>query len=151
MENNEVTTSEKRDNLKSYLIGLAISTFVTIFITGLIILIEWLSGLKFPQDGLLIWINALTIAGVIMISAFFLVLLADAGTFDMLSYAVKLFWYNTFNKEVRKTKLAPTFADYREEKRGKKRTVSVSFLLYPGILVLVIGLLLLIPFYQNMK
>ena len=151
MENNEVTTSEKRDNLKSYLIGLAISTLVTIFITGLVILIEWLSGLKFPQDGLLIWINALTIAGVIMISAFFLVLLADAGTFDMLSYAVKLFWYNTYNKEVRKTKLAPTFADYREEKRGKKRTTSVSFLLYPGILVLVIGLLLLIPFYQNIK
>ena len=86
-----------------------------------------------------------------MICSYFIVLLADAGTFDMLSYAVKLFWYNTFNKEVRKTKLAPTFADYREEKRGKKRTNSVSFLLIPGILVLAIGLLLLIPFYQNIK
>ena len=151
MENNEVTTFDKRDKLKHYLIGLAISTGVTIVLVGAMIGLMVLVGHKFPEDGLLIWINALTVAGGIMICSYFLVLLADAGTFDMLSYAVKLFWYNTFNKEVRKTKLAPTFADYREEKRGKKRTNSVSFLLIPGILVLAIGLLLLIPFYQNMK
>ena len=151
MENNEVVNSEKRDSLKRYLIGLVISIAVTIVLTGLMILIEWLVGYKFPQDGLLIWINALTVSGTIMISAFGLVLLSDAGTFDMLAYAVKLFWYNTFNKEVRKTKLAPTFADYREEKRGKKREGSVSFLLYPGLLALIIGLLLLIPFYQSIK
>lgn len=151
MENNEVTTSERNEKLKHFLIGLAISTGVTIVLVGALIGLMVLVGHKFPQDGLLIWINALTIGGAVMIFAYFLVLLADAGTFDMLSYAVKLFWYNTFNKEVRKTKLAPTFADYREEKRGKKRTNSVSFLLIPGILVLVIGLLLLIPFYQNIK
>ena len=151
MENNEVTTSERNEKLKHFLIGLAISTGVTVVLTGGLIGLLVLMGLKFPQDGLLIWIDALTIAGVIMISAYFLVLIADAGTFDMISYAVKLFWYNTFNKEVRKTKLAPTFADYREEKRGKKRTNTVSFLLIPGIIVLVIGLLLLIPFYQNIK
>lgn len=151
MENNEVTTSERNEKLKHFLIGLAISTGVTVVLTGGLIGLLVLMGLKFPQDGLLIWIDALTVAGVIMISAYFLVLIADAGTFDMISYAVKLFWYNTFNKEVRKTKLAPTFADYREEKRGKKRTNTVSFLLIPGIIVLVIGLLLLIPFYQNMK
>lgn len=151
MENNEVTTSERNEKLKHFLIGLAISTGVTIVLTGGLIGLLVLMGLKFPQDGLLIWIDALTVAGVIMISAYFLVLIADAGTFDMISYAVKLFWYNTFNKEVRKTKLAPTFADYREEKRGKKRTNTVSFLLIPGIIVLVIGLLLLIPFYQNIK
>ena len=151
MENNEITTSEKRERLVRYFIGLAISTAVTCTLIGLMIWIQVISGHKFPQDGLLIWINALTIAGVIMISAFFLVLLGDAGTFDMLSYAVKLFWYNTFNKEVRKTKLAPTFADYREEKRGKKRETSVSFLLYPGILSLAIGLILLIPFYQSIQ
>ena len=151
MENNEVTTSERNEKLKHFLIGLAISTGVTVVLTGGLIGLLVLIGLKFPQDGLLIWIDALTVAGVIMISAYFLVLIADAGTFDMISYAVKLFWYNTFNKEVRKTKLAPTFADYREEKRGKKRTNTVSFLLIPGIIVLVIGLLLLIPFYQNIK
>lgn len=151
MENNEVTTSERNEKLKHFLIGLAISTGVTVVLTGGLIGLLVLMGLKFPQDGLLIWIDALTVAGVIMISAYFLVLIADAGTFDMISYAVKLFWYNTFNKEVRKTKLAPTFADYREEKRGKKRTNTVSFLLIPGIIVLVIGLLLLIPFYQNIK
>ena len=151
MENNEITTSDRRDKLKHYLIGLIISTVVTIVLVGALIGLMVLMGYKFPEDGLLIWINALTVGGFIMICAYFLVLLADAGTFDMLAYAVKLFWYNTFNKEVRKTKLAPTFADYREEKRGKKRTNSVSFLLIPGILVLVIGLLLLIPFYQNIK
>lgn len=151
MENNEVTNSEKRGSLKRYLIGLAISIAVTVAIGGLMIWIQTLNGHKFPEDGLLIWINALTISGVVMISVYFLVLLGDAGAFDMLAYAVKLFWYNTFNKEVRKTKLAPTFADYREEKRGKKRQGSVSFLLFPGLLALVIGLLLLIPFYQNIK
>ena len=151
MENNEVTTSERNEKLKHFLIGLAISTGVTVVLTGGLIGLLVLMGLKFPQDGLLIWINALTIGGAVMIFAYFLVLIADAGTFDMISYAVKLFWYNTFNKEVRKTKLAPTFADYREEKRGKKRTNTVSFLLIPGIIVLVIGLLLLIPFYQNIK
>ena len=149
MENNEVTTSEKREKLVRYIIGLAISVAVTCTLIGLMIWIQILSGHNYSQDGLLIWINALTISGVIMISAFFLVLLGDAGTFDMLAYAMKLFWYNTFNKEVRKTKLAPTFADYREEKRGKKRENSVSFLLYPGILALAIGLILLIPFYQS--
>ena len=149
MENNKVTTSEKREKLVRYIIGLAISVAVTCTLIGLMIWIQILSGHNYSQDGLLIWINALTISGVIMISAFFLVLLGDAGTFDMLAYAMKLFWYNTFNKEVRKTKLAPTFADYREEKRGKKRENSVSFLLYPGILALAIGLILLIPFYQS--
>ena len=151
MENNEVTTSERNEKLKHFLIGLAISTGVTIVLVGALIGLMVLVGHKFPQDGLLIWINALTIGGAVMIFAYFLVLIADAGTFDMLSYAMKLFWYNTFNKEVKKTKLAPTFADYREEKRGKKRTNTVSFLLIPGIIVLVIGLLLLIPFYQNIK
>ena len=98
MENNEVTTSERNEKLKHFLIGLAISTGVTVVLTGGLIGLLVLMGLKFPQDGLLIWIDALTVAGVIMISAYFLVLIADAGTFDMISYAVKLFWYNTFNK-----------------------------------------------------
>lgn len=151
MENNEVTTSDKREKIIHFLIGLAISTGVTLVLVAGLIGLMVLVGHKFPEDGLLIWINALTVGGVIMISVYFLVLLADAGTFDMLAYAIKLFWYNTFNKEVRKTKLAPTFADYREEKRGKKRTNTVSYLLIPGVLVLVIGLLLLIPFYQKIK
>ena len=37
MENNEVTTFDKRDKLKHYLIGLAISTGVTIVLVGALI------------------------------------------------------------------------------------------------------------------
>ena len=82
-----------------------------------------------------------------MMGVYGLVKLSEGGAFDLLAYSIKLVWYNTFRKEVRKTRLAPTFYDYRVERRKKKIDGQVSYIFFPGLVFLIVGLILLIPFY----
>ena len=145
MENN--LPLNKKERRRHYLIGLLISVIITALVSGLFILIQYLAGRRFPADGLLIMINSLTSAGGIIILFYFLILLSDGGAYDLLAYSIKLFWVNTFHRNVRKTKLPPTFREYRELKRKNKRKESLSFILLGGLPFLIIGLLLLIPFY----
>ena len=145
MENN--LPLNKKDKRRRYLIGLLVSLIITALISGLFLLIQYLTGRRFPKDGLLMWINALTAAGGIIILFYFLILLSDGGAYDLLAYSIKLFWVNTFHKNVRATKLPPTFREYRELKRKNKRKESLSFILLGGLPYLIVGLLLLIPFY----
>ncbi|MCR5185175.1 MAG: DUF3899 domain-containing protein [Bacilli bacterium] len=147
---NEVVGNQKKRNFKGYLIGLLICIVITALITGLSILIQVLAGRNYQDNTLLIWINALCTGGALMMMFYILVKLSDEGAYDLLGYSIKLVWYNTFRREIRKTHLAPNFHTYREEKRRKKREVNMSFIFFPGLLFLIIGLILLIPFYQNM-
>lgn len=146
---NEEVSSSNVMTRNRYIRNLIISTVATIFLTGIALLFQISSGRKFPQDGLLIWINSFTLGGGLMIMLYFLVVLTDFGAFDLLGYSMKLVWYNTFRRGYRKTHLAATFHEYRLERYNNKRENSITYLLYPGLLFLGIGLILLIPFYQN--
>lgn len=146
----EEISSSRQLARKRYIIGLIVSVIVCMVMTGMSILIQTLSGRKFPEDGLLIWINALTTSGGLMMMFYLLVILTDNGAFDLIGYSLKLVWYNTFHRNLRRTNLAATFHEYRLEKQKNRREFTVNFMLYAGLLFLAIGLLLLIPFYQNM-
>ena len=141
----EVQTQQKTK--RGYLIGLAISFIVASVIFGLVLVIEFF-GLKWTMknDGYLIMINASTISGIMMLLFWVLVLLTNEGAFDLITYSVKLVWYTTFHKSLRKVKLAKNYAEYREEKRsqGKSHT---SFIALGGAPYLLAGLILLIPYY----
>ena len=147
---NEVVGNEKKKNIKGYIVGLIVCTIITMIIVGISIGVQILAGRDYQSNALLIWINALSIGGALMMMFYLLVKFSDEGAYDLLSYSIKLVWYNTFRREIRKTHLAPNFHTYREEKRKKKRDTSVSYIFFPGLLFLIIGLILLIPFYQNM-
>lgn len=132
---------------QSYLIGLLVSFIITGVICGLIILLE-VFGMKrqFVADqAYLIWIDALTLSGGLVIAFYLLNVLSGEGVFDALAYSVKLVWYNTFYKRVRDTKLAPTYAAYREEKNRRKKR-NMSFMLVGASPYFITGLILLIPF-----
>ena len=144
----EVVTNNKKINRRHYIIGLAISLVITALLAGLFLLIQYWSGRRLNTQGLLMWINALTTSGGIMILFYFLILLSDGGAFDILAYSIKLFWVNTFHRNVRATKLPATYREYRELKRKKRRKESLSFILVGGLPYLIVGLFLLIPFYQ---
>ncbi len=139
--------SPKGGSKKGYLIGLIISFGVCTLMAGLLIIIE-VFGLKmtFSQDGYLIMIDACTISGGLMLLFWVIVLLTNEGAFDLIAYSVKLVWYNTFHKSLRKVKLARNYAEYREEKRLKGK-VNMSFLALGGAPYLLAGLILLIPYY----
>ena len=145
MEDSVVTN--KKEKRRRYLIGLLISLIITALLTGLFLLIQFWSGRKITSEGLLMWINALTASGSIMILFYLLILLSDGGVFDILAYSIKLFWVNTFHRNVRATKLPPTYREYRELKRKNRRKNTLSFILLGGVPYLIVGLLLLIPFY----
>ena len=128
--NKEVPSKE--GSKKGYLIGLAISFVICAFMAGLIIIIE-VFGLKltFNEDAYLIMIDALTISGGLMLLFWVIVLLTNEGAFDLIAYSVKLVWYNTFHRSLRKVKLARNYAEYREEKRQKGK-VNMSFIALGG-------------------
>lgn len=132
---------------KGYLIGLAISFGVASMIFGLVLIIEFF-GLNWSMDtdGYLIMINATTISGIMMLLFWVLVLITNEGAFDLITYSVKLVWYTTFHKSLRKVKLARNYAEYREEKRSKGKS-NTSFIALGGAPYLLAGLILLIPYY----
>ena len=99
MEDSVVTN--KKEKRRRYLIGLLISLIITALLTGLFLLIQFWSGRKITSEGLLMWINALTASGSIMILFYLLILLSDGGAFDILAYSIKLFWVNTFHRNER--------------------------------------------------
>ena len=137
----------KSQTKKGYLIGLAISFATSSIIFGLMLIIQ-IFGLHMSMnsDGYLIIIDACSVAGGLMLLFWLLVLVTNYGAFDLIAYSVKLVWYTTFHKSLRNVKLARTYADYREEKRGKGR-INTSYLALGGAPYLLAGLILLIPYY----
>lgn len=134
-------------NKRGYWLSVLISFLITGAICGSIFLIQYF-GTDFEIWE--IWINALTLSGGLMILFYLLTLLTNQGVFDALTYGIKLAWTNLFHKNLRKTKLARTYAEYREEKnRGNKR--NMSFMVIGGAPYLLVGLILLIPYYTIIR
>ena len=126
-------------NRRSYWLSVLISFLIPGAICGTIFLIQYFGGVEIW----VVWINALTISSSLMILFYLLTLLTNQGVFDALTYGIKLAWTNLFYKNLRKTKLARTYAEYREEKnRGNKR--NMSFMVLGALPYLLVGLILFI-------
>jgi len=143
-QNNE---APKKKISKSSLIGFIVSVVIESLICGLTIIIATGSNnMTFEKDGLLIMLDATSIPGGLFLLFYLIMVCSNYGAFDALSYAVKLVWYNTFHKEVRKTKLAPTYRDYRVEKNHTENR-SFLFMVYAAIPFVVAAIAIAIPYY----
>ncbi len=90
--------------------------------------------------------DAFTIPGVILVMAYLLVLIANAGAFDGIGYIMKI--------AVRKLipflsahYMPEKYYDYLERKKNSK-IKGVNFILFSGILFLVFALIFMLKFYQ---
>ena len=135
-------------NKRSYWLSVLICFIITGLICGSIFLVLYFGTMNVTIWET--WINALTLSGTFMVLFYLLTLLTRQGVFDALTYGIKLAWLNIFQKNLRKTKLARTYADYREEKRrGGKR--NMSFMVLGAAPYLLAGLILLIPYYTIIR
>lgn len=142
---NQLEAPNKKDKIRSYLIGILVSFIITTVIAGLAILFQLAEGIKFEDQALRIMCNATFFSGIIMACVYVLVVLSNNGAYDLFAYSIKLVWYNTFHKNVRHSKLAASYAEYREQKRGKERT-NTSFMIVGATPYIIAGILLAIPF-----
>lgn len=127
-----------------YIIGLVISFVVNTLICVGIFCYEYYSQSEFLYTCL---VDALSISGLILVLLYILVLFSDKGVFDGLSYSVQLVFNNIFYRNIRNSKLPSSYSEYKLMKRGKAKT-NVSYMLFVGLLFLIVGIILLIPFYK---
>lgn len=134
---------------KRFFIGTAITVSVSLVIATIIYLLKsWAdvgAGFTFTQQAFRNVIDGLTLSGLLGVLTFCLSWLSREGAFDIISYSVKLFWYNTFRRNIRQTALPKTYADYKELKHGDKKE-SVLFILIGSLPCLITGIILLIPY-----
>lgn len=130
---------------KGYLIGLAISTAGAIVLGALIFVIRYFSGMLGDNRVFVCLTDAFSLSGFLSIMFFFIVWVSNYGAFDAISYSVQLAFLTIFHRNVRQTRLPATYRDYRELKRGKKRA-NTTFMLFPGLLFLIVGIILIIVY-----
>lgn len=89
--------------------------------------------------------NAFTIPGVILIMCWALVLVANEGAFEGISfavtYAVKLLIPGVGNRQER-------YGDYVERRRAKGKTKGFGFLFYVGLVCLLAAVVFTVLFYR---
>lgn len=95
-----------------------------------------------PTQVMAILSDGFFVAGVVLSCVGLIIFVGNGGVFDMLSYSVILF-FSLFRKNLeRKYK---DFYEYREAKKGKKR--SLAFLLIVGLFYIALAALFLILYY----
>lgn len=145
---NTPSLCEKRGWDRGYFIGGGVTLLINAGITALIILQEIYGlGRSFTDEKFLILVDGFSISGVLMCLFYLLVFISDEGAFDIISYSVQLVFHMTFHRNIRETKLPKSYAEYREMKRAKPR-LNLSFILFSGLIFLIIGLILLIPYHS---
>lgn len=88
--------------------------------------------------------NAFFVPGVCLAGIGLIVFASNGGAFDMLGYAVRMF-FDLFKRDLSKRKYKD-FYEYRQAKKGKKR--SVAFMLIVGLVFIAISVIFLIIYYK---
>ena len=136
-------------NTKRLIIGSVITFGVSLVVATLIYVLKSSydagAGRGWNYNPLLNVIDGLSLSGLFGLLTFCLVHLSRAGAFDILSYSVKLVWYNTFRRNIRQTALPSSYAEYKELKHGDERE-SVLFLVIGSLPCLIAGIILIIPY-----
>ena len=134
---------------KRLLIGTIITFIASLVVAALIFVIRSLfnlgAGKEFFTYSLINAIDSLISSGGLGIMICCIAYLSRAGAFDILSYAMKVVWYNTFRRNLRQTELPSSYAKYKELKHGEKQE-SLLFLVLGSLPTLFVGLILLIPY-----
>ena len=90
--------------------------------------------------------DAFFVPGVLIGGVGIIVFASHGGVFDMLGYAVRLF-FDLFRRDVTKRKYRD-FYEYKEAKKDKQRS-SILFLLIIGCALIVISVVFLILYYHS--
>lgn len=137
---------------KGFIIGLIITFIVSILIAGAIfglgIMITTSEGHEWDENLLVNLTDAFSISGLLGILIYLMAWVAGKGAFDMIAYSVKLFWYNTFHKNVKETNLPNSYAEYVELKHGQEKS-SILYILLGSLPALLVGMILFIIYMVN--
>jgi len=128
---------------KNFMIGWV----VCIVIAALTCVIVYITEVSSGQENLnVIWADTFTIPGLLFILSYFMVVVSNAGAFDMLNYSIGLAWNNVFHKSIKDSKYPNSYAEYKELKHGKEKN-DMTFILYTGFLFFLIGAIFLVLYY----
>lgn len=132
----------KKTRIKSILIEIFISLFISFLLTLSTILIEiYVNGLDYESEKLRIYADGFFVSGILTTLFYILVLLSHAGAFDFLVYSTKKFFSFIFKRKVDETKLPASYYEYVVLKRGRKFNRRLYYLSV-SILFLIIGIIL---------
>ena len=139
---------ENRDD-SSFIKGLIICLIIDAIIAGLFIGFSFLSSeMDWNRDKFVILSDAFSFPGIYTILFFLISWVSGEGAFDAISYGVQVAFYTVFYKDLRKTKLPKTYADYRDLKRSRKKGRTL-FILVSGAIFLLIGIIFSICLYAT--
>ena len=135
--------------LRSYL-AFFISLGAGAALCAIIIVIDYYSN-GFPNFSKFLYhflSDGFGISGIFLILAYLLHLVSLAGTFDMLTYSVKLLFLNAFRPRYRKEKFPANFYEYKMLKRENKQRSTLE-ILFAGLIYLVLGIIFLALYNAN--
>jgi len=144
-ENVEVTEKKKLSSFTKQIIAGSIYAIIVGVAFGLLRYFLFYNGKGF--SALQIWADIISVTGVIGVFSWLLLLVASYGTFDMIAYGCKKFWYSLTKKDA-KGNLPRTFKEYVDAKYLKRQSKYYYFLI-PQITVLIAGIILLIIYYST--
>lgn len=151
--NDELPFVEKKSKkiTKTFVVGLIISALIAMIFSISIYYYEINTlGLDIEQDLFNILADTFSIPGLLFVLSYGLVWASSAGAFDMFNYAIGLVWTNTFHRNIRDSKFAHSYGEYKEMKRAKKKSDS-TYILYVGLVFLLAGVVFLILHYHYLS
>lgn len=141
---NDIKKDENKNLKRNFLIGFVVSFFIIGLLCLVIFFIEFYAT-RVGMNINAILSDTFLVPSLLAILVYLLNVVTNEGAFDALAYGIKLAFYNTFYTNVRKTKLPASYREYRELKRGKKRT-SLLYIVLAAIPYIIIGLAYYIMF-----
>ena len=144
---------ETKDN--SNLVTIIACTVTALFALAIILVWEGTHKLLTEQVDITTTLkelcNAFTISGALVLSLGGLLWVSDRGAFDGFAFSMKTFFsvhFFMFNRHPEHE--GETYADYVQRKhKQSKRKVNYTFQIFLGALLLIVGIIILIVYYEH--
>ncbi len=144
---------ETKDN--SNLVTIIVCTVTALFALAIILVWEGTHKLLTEQVDITTTLkelcNAFTISGALVLSLGGLLWVSDRGAFDGFAFSMKTFFsvhFFMFNRHPEHE--GETYADYVQRKhKQSKRKVTYTFQILLGVLLLIVGIIILIVYYEH--
>lgn len=130
--------------MKKKLLVYGISAFVGVAIVVISICAKQIWAQPSTVEVMRILSDSCFLSGILLAGLGLLIVASNGGAFDMLAYAVRVFFLR-FKRDINKRKYKD-FYEYREEKKGEKR--SMAFLLIVGLVFIALAILFLVLYYN---
>lgn len=124
-------------------IAVAIITAIAVYVN----LTSWENRESQPKFVFHILADAFSISGLVGLLFYLMTFVSSQGAFDMLSYSVQLVFLITFRRKYREENFPKNYYEYKVMKDHEERKAYAG-LLWPSLIFLVIGIILLI-IYMN--